>query len=384
MLPRTLFSEEHEVFRNTTKRFIDKEIVPFHRQWEIEGIVNRDLWRAAGAKGLLCCTVAEKYGGPGGDFLHSVIVNEELAKVGASGPAFPLHSDIIVPYLQAYGSEDQKRKWLPRVTSGETVMAIGMTEPSAGSDLQGIKTRADRDGNHFILNGQKVFISNGKIADLYIIACKTDPSKGAKGISLVLVESEREGFEKGRNLEKIGYKAQDTSELFFKDVRIPITNLLGEEGRGFSQLMEQLSQERLVVAIRCATSIEAALAETVRYTSDRKAFGRRIADFQNTRFKLAEIKTKALATRAFTDQCIALHLKGNLNSEDAAAAKLHTTEVLNEIVDDCLQLHGGYGYIWEFPIARAWADARMSRIAGGSSEIMKEIISRHLFLHTDN
>jgi acyl-CoA dehydrogenase len=378
MVPRTLFSEEHEMFRDAARRFIEKEVVPYHAQWEQDGIVDRDLWRKAGVQGLLCCTVPEEYGGPGGDFLHSAIVNEEMARVGATGPAFALHSDIIVPYLMAYGSEDQKREWLPKVVSGETVMAIGMTEPAAGSDLQGIKTRADRDGNHFVINGQKVFISNGTIADLYILACKTDPNEGAKGISLILVEGDREGFKRGRNLEKIGCKAQDTSELFFEDVRVPITNLLGQEGRGFAQLMQQLSQERLVVAIRCATAIEAALEETLRYTTERQAFGRRLADFQNTRFKLAEVKTDALVTRAFIDQCLALHVKGELSAELAAAAKLHSTEVLNKVVDECLQLHGGYGYMWDFPIARAWADARMSRIAGGSSEIMKEIISRDL------
>ena len=378
MFPRKFFSEDHEIFRNATRRFIEDEIVPNHEEWEQQGIVSRELWNAAGENGLLCCTVPEEYGGPGGDFLHSVVVNEELAKVGATGPAFPLHSDIIVPYILAYGSEDQTRNWLPKVVSGETIMAIGMTEPIAGSDLQGIQTKAERDGNHFVLNGQKVWISNGQIADLYIIACKTDPKEGAKGISLILVEGDREGFKRGKNLEKIGYKAQDTSELFFEDVRVPITNLLGQEGRGFAQLMQQLPQERLVVAIRCATALEAALNETIRYTKERKAFGRSISDFQNTRFKLAEVKTLAMVTRAFTDQCIQLHLEGKLTAEDAAAAKLQTTEALNKGVDECLQLHGGYGYSWEYPIARAWADARMSRIAGGSSEIMKEIISRNM------
>ena len=378
MFPRKFFSEDHEIFRDATRRFIENEIVPNHAEWEQQGIVSRELWNAAGENGLLCCTVPEEYGGPGGDFLHSVVVNEELAKVGATGPAFPLHSDIIVPYILAYGSEDQKRNWLPKVVSGETVMAIGMTEPIAGSDLQGIQTKAERDGSHFVLNGQKVWISNGQIADLYIIACKTDPKEGAKGISLILVEGDREGFKRGKNLEKIGYKAQDTSELFFEDVRVPITNLLGQEGRGFAQLMQQLPQERLVVAIRCATALEAALDETIRYTKERKAFGRSISDFQNTRFKLAEVKTLAMVTRAFTDQCIQLHLEGKLTAEDAAAAKLQTTEALNKGVDECLQLHGGYGYSWEYPIARAWADARMSRIAGGSSEIMKEIISRNM------
>ena len=378
MFTRKFFSEEHEIFRDATRRFIENKIVPNHADWEQQGIVSRELWTAAGENGLLCCTVPEEYGGPGGDFLHSVVVNEELAKVGATGPAFPLHSDIIVPYLLAYGSEDQKRNWLPKVVSGETIMAIGMTEPIAGSDLQGIQTKAERDGNHFVLNGQKVWISNGQIADLYIIACKTDPKEVAKGISLILVEGDRDGFKRGKNLEKIGYKAQDTSELFFEDVRVPITNLLGQEGRGFAQLMQQLPQERLVVAIRCATALEAALDDTIKYTKERKAFGRSISDFQNTRFKLAEVKTLAMVTRAFTDQCIQLHLEGKLTAEDAAAAKLQTTEALNKGVDECLQLHGGYGYSWEFPIARAWADARMSRIAGGSSEIMKEIISRNM------
>ena len=378
MFTRKFFSEEHEIFRDATRRFIENKIVPNHADWEQQGIVSKELWTAAGENGLLCCTVPEEYGGPGGDFLHSVVVNEELAKVGATGPAFPLHSDIIVPYLLAYGSEDQKRNWLPKVVSGETIMAIGMTEPIAGSDLQGIQTKAERDGNHFVLNGQKVWISNGQIADLYIIACKTDPKEGAKGISLILVEGDRDGFKRGKNLEKIGYKAQDTSELFFEDVRVPITKLLGQEGRGIAQLMQQLPQERLVVAIRCATALEAALDDTIKYTKERKAFGRSISDFQNTRFKLAEVKTLAMVTRAFTDQCIQLHLEGKLTAEDAAAAKLQTTEALNKGVDECLQLHGGYGYSWEFPIARAWADARMSRIAGGSSEIMKEIISRNM------
>lgn len=378
MPQRTLFSEEHEVFRQSVRRFVETEVAPRHEEWERDGIVSREVWRAAGAQGLLCCSVPEAYGGPGGDFLHSVVVIEELARVGASGPAFSLHSDIVVPYIQAYGSEDQKREWLPRAVSGETVTAIGMTEPSAGSDLQAIRTRAERDGNHLVLNGQKLYISNGQIADLYIIACKTDPALGGKGMSLVLVEGDREGFRRGRNLDKIGCKAQDTSELFLDDVRVPTTNLLGREGRGFAQLMEQLPQERLVVAARCAASIEAAVDETLRYTAGRTAFGRRLVDFQNTRFKLAEARTAAMATRAFVDQCVAAHLEGGLSAEDAAAAKLHATETLGRVVDDCLQLHGGYGYMSETPIARAWIDARMSRIAGGSSEIMKEIVGRDL------
>ncbi len=378
MPQRALFTEEHEMFREQVRRFVDKEVVPYHDQWERDGVVSRDLWRAAGEAGLLCCEVPVEYGGPGGDFLHSAIVVEELARAGTTGPAFYLHSDIVAPYLMAYGSEDQKQHWLPKMVSGETILAVGMTEPGAGSDLQGMKTRAERDGNHFVINGQKVFISNGQLADLVVLAAKTDPEAGAKGISLILVEREREGFTRGRNLEKIGYHAQDTSELFFENVRVPITNLLGEENRGFIQLMEQLPQERLLIALRCATTIEAALEWTLAYTRERKAFGRTIFDFQNSRFKLAEVKTRALATRAFTDQCLAAHVRGELDTATASAAKLFTTEQLSWVLDECLQLHGGYGYMREYPIARAWADARMSRIAGGSSEIMKEIISRAL------
>lgn len=378
MLPRPFFTEEHEMFREQVRRFVEKEIVPHHAQWEKDGVVSRDVWAAAGASGLLCCTVPEQYGGAGGDFLHATIVLEELAKVGASGPAFHLHSDIVAPYIVAYGSEDQKQHWLPKLVSGEAIAAVAMSEPGAGSDLQNIKTRAIRDGNHFVINGQKVFISNGQLADLVVLACKTNPDEGAKGVSLILVEGDREGFRRGRNLEKVGYKAQDTSELFFEDVRVPITNILGEEGRGFAQLMTELAQERLVVALRSAQGIETALQSTIEYTRERQAFGRPIAEFQNTRFKLAEIKTKAMATRAFVDQCLALHMKGELDSNTAAAAKLHATETLCQVLDDCVQLHGGYGYMWEYPIARAWADARMTRIAGGTSEIMKEIISRAL------
>jgi acyl-CoA dehydrogenase len=378
MQPRPIFSEEHEMFREQVRRFVEKEVVPHHDQWERDGIVSRELWLAAGEAGLLCCEVPEEYGGPGGDFLHSAIVVEELARAGTTGPAFYLHSDIVAPYLMAYGSEDQKKHWLPRMVTGETILAVAMTEPGAGSDLQGMQTRAVRDGNHFVINGQKVFISNGQLADLVVLAAKTDPEAGAKGISLILVEREREGFTRGRNLEKIGYHAQDTSELFFENVRVPITNLLGEENRGFIQLMEQLPQERLLIALRCATTIEAALGWTLEYTRAREAFGRTVFDFQNTRFKLAEVKTRALATRAFTDQCLEAHVRGELDTATASAAKLFTTEQLSWILDECLQLHGGYGYMREYPIARAWADARMSRIAGGSSEIMKEIISRAL------
>ena len=379
MIPRTLFSDEHEMFRASVRRFVETEIVPHHAGWEKDGQVSREVWLKAGEAGLLCPSVPEEYGGPGGDFLMTVVVSEELARAGTTGPGFPLHSEIVAPYLIHYGTEDQRKKFLPRMVSGEAIGAIAMTEPVAGSDLQGIKTTARLDGNHLVLNGQKVFITNGYMADLVIVAAKTDPSEGAKGISLILVETGTEGFERGRNLEKIGWHAQDTAELFFADCRVPATNLLGIENRGFVQLVEQLPQERLLSAIRCTSVLEAALDWTVQYTSDRHAFGRPIASFQNTRFKLAEVKSKAAMLRAFIDRCIALHIEGGLTAEDAAMAKLQSTEMMCEVLDDCLQLHGGMGYMWETPIARAWADNRMARIAGGSSEIMKEIIGRTLF-----
>ena len=376
MFSRNVYSEEHEMFRESVRRFVEKEIIPYHDQWEKDGQVSREVWLAAGENGFLCCSTPEEYGGPGADFLFSAIVLEELARVGALGPGFHLHSEIVAPYILAYGSEDLKREWLPKMARGETIGAIGMSEPAAGSDLQGIKTRAVKDGNELVINGQKVFITNGQMAGLVILVVKTDPDAGYKGMSLVMVEGDREGFDRGRNLEKIGFKAQDTSELFFNDVRVPATNLLGEEGRGFIQLMEQLPQERLLVAIRCSMVAESALQWTIDYTKERKAFGRSIADFQNTRFKLAELKTAVTVLRIFTDKCIEMHMRGELTAIDAAIAKLESTEVLMEVLDDCLQLFGGYGYMWEYPIARAWADSRMNRIAGGTSEIMKEIIGR--------
>ena len=378
MIPRTLFSEEHAIFRETARRFAETEIAPHHTQWEQDGIVPRELWAKAGEQGLLCCDIPEEYGGPGGDFLMIAIVTEELARIGATGPAFHLHSGIVAPYLLHYGTEEQKQEWLPKLVRGEVIVAVAMTEPSAGSDLQAIRTTAKMDGNHWVLNGQKVYISNGTIADLVVVAAKTDPDARGKGISLVLVESGTEGFTRGRNLEKIGYKAQDTSELFFEDCRVPATNLLGAENRGFIQLIEQLPQERLLVALRSASVAEAALDWTVTYTAEREAFGKPIAAFQNTRFKLAEVKSRTAMLRVFIDRCIELHVNAGLTAEDAAIAKLMATEIMCEVLDDCLQLHGGMGYMWETPIARAWADNRMARIAGGSSEIMKEIIGRTL------
>jgi acyl-CoA dehydrogenase len=378
MIPRTIYSPDHELFRDTVRRFVSEEITPYHAQWEKDGMVSREVWRAAGAHGLLCSFVPEQYGGPGGDFLHTAIVIEELAKVEATGPAFHLHSGIVTPYILHYGSEAQKQKWLPGMCAGEIIGAIAMTEPGAGSDLQGMRSRAVRDGDDYVLNGQKTFISNGQLADLVITVCKTDPAAGAKGMSLLVTERGDVGFTRGRNLEKVGWHAQDTSELFYSDVRLPADRLLGEENRGFKYLMQELAQERLIVAIRSATTLETALTNTVAYTQGRLAFGKPLFALQNTRFKLAECKTQAVVARTFVDRCMAMHMAGQLDANDAAMAKLHVTETLSRVLDECLQLHGGYGYMWEYPIARAWAGHRVSRIAGGSSEIMKEIIARTL------
>jgi acyl-CoA dehydrogenase len=378
MIPRTLFDDGHEAFRETVRRFIAKEITPHYAQWEKDGIVSREVWLAAGDAGLLCTWVPEEYGGAGADFLYGAVVIEEMGRSGYAGVAFHLHSDIVAPYVLHYGTEAQKREWLPKFVSGETITAIAMSEPAAGSDLQGMKTHARRDGDDYVINGQKIFISNGQLADFVLVACKTDPAARGRGISQIIVERGAPGFERGKNLDKVGYHAQDTSELFFADCRVPIGNLLGKEGNGFIQMVSQLPQERLVVALRSAAIIEAALDWTTRYVNEREAFGRTLANFQNTRFKLAEIKTKAAVTRSFIDACLALHVTEGLDANDAAMAKLHSTEVMCEVLDDCVQLHGGYGYMWEFPIARAWADNRMARIAGGSSEIMKEIIGRTL------
>jgi len=378
MIPRTLFDDGHEAFRETVRRFIAKEITPHYAQWEKDGIVSREVWLAAGDAGLLCTWVPEEYGGAGADFLYGAVVIEEMGRSGYAGVAFHLHSDIVAPYVLHYGTEAQKREWLPKFVSGEAITAIAMSEPAAGSDLQGMKTHAKRDGDDFVINGQKIFISNGQLADFVLVACKTDPEARGRGISQIIVERGAPGFERGKNLDKVGYHAQDTSELFFADCRVPIGNLLGKEGNGFIQMVSQLPQERLVVALRSAAIIEAALDWTTRYVNEREAFGRTLANFQNTRFKLAEIKTKAAVTRSFIDACLALHVTEGLDANDAAMAKLHSTEVMCEVLDDCVQLHGGYGYMWEFPIARAWADNRMARIAGGSSEIMKEIIGRTL------
>ncbi len=381
MIARTLFQEEHDMWRNSVRRFVETEIVPFHAQWEQDGIVPRELWRKAGEQGLLCCTVPEAYGGLGLDYLFDVVVFEELWRVGASGPGFLIHTDLVATYILSFGTEEQKTFWLPKMVKGEAIGSLGMTEPHAGSDLKAVRTQAVREGDEFVINGQKVFISNGQLCDLVVLATKTDSAAGAKGVTLFLVESSREGFKRGRNLEKLGMRAQDTSELFFDNVRIPATNILGEEGRGFPQMMTKLPQERLAQAIRSATVIEAVIEWTADYTAERRAFGKTISDFQNTQFVLADLKARSVMARVFTDKCIDLFMKGELDPVDAAIAKMVTSELHCEAVDKCLQLFGGWGYMWEYPIARAYADARVVKIAGGSIEIMKTIIARELFSH---
>src|SRR5246127_1029632 len=379
MIERTLFREEHNIFRASVRRFMEREVVPFHAQWERDGVVPRELWLKAGAEGLLCCTVPEAYGGLGLDYLFDVVVFEELWRVGASGPGFLIHTDLVATYVLSFGTEEQKRHWLPRMVRGGAIGSLGMTEPHAGSDLKAVRTQAIRDGGEFVINGQKVFISNGQLCDVIVLATKTDSHAGAKGVTLFIVEGDRPGFKRGRNLEKLGMKAQDTSELFFDNVRIPAGNLLGKEGKGFAQMMTKLSQERLAQAVRSATVTETVIDWTLEYTSERSAFGQKIADFQNTQFKLAELKTKATVARVFTDRCIALFMESKLDPVDAAMAKMFTSELHCEAVDECLQLFGGWGYMWEYPIARAYADARVVKIAGGSIEIMKTIIARQMY-----
>ncbi|MCZ2356778.1 MAG: acyl-CoA dehydrogenase family protein [Bacteroidia bacterium] len=378
MIPRTLFAEEHQLFRESARKFFEIEVIPFHHEWEKQGMVSRELWLKAGKQGFLCCTMPEEYGGSGVDFTVSVILMEEQARSCCSGPGFALHTDIVAPYILHYGSEEQKKKYLPKMAAGEIITAIAMSEPAAGSDLQGIKTTAIKKGDHYILNGSKTFITNGWHSDLVIVVAKTDPSQGAGGISLLLVEAGMAGFTKGKRLEKIGLKAQDTCELFFDNVQIPESNLLGQEGAGFMYLMNELPQERLLIAVVAAATLETCFAETLRYTKERIAFGKPIFNFQNTRFKLAEMQAEIVMARSFTDKCIELHLKGQLDVATAAMAKLTLSELQCKIVDECLQLFGGYGYIWDFPIARAFADSRVQKIYGGTNEIMKELISRFL------
>lgn len=372
------YSSEHTQFRESVRRFVEKEIAPYHAQWEKDGVISREAWKKAGEQGLLLTNIPAEYGGGDADFLTSVIMIEEMMRHVFSGPGFRLHSDIVAPYILHLGTEEQKQRLLPAMARGDIVCAIAMTEPGAGSDLQSIRTQAVREGDEFVISGQKTFITNGALADVVIVACKTDPSAGAKGVSLILVETERPGFSRGRKLEKIGMKAQDTSELFFDQVRVPVTNLLGREGGGFGHLMSELPQERLLVGITAVTVMEAALSWTVEYTRERKAFGRTLADFQNTRFKLAEVKTEVTVARTFLDDCILKHMKGELDVPTAAMCKWWLSELECRVVDTCLQLFGGYGYMREYPIARAYEDARVHRIYAGANEVMRELVARSL------
>lgn len=374
----TLFEETHNIFRESVKRFIQKHVVPYHEEWEKLGVVSRDFWLEAGAAGILCPDLPTKYGGPGGDFRHNVIVLEEMMKVGASGPGIQVHSDVVSPYILHYGTESQKSSWLPGMCEGRLISAIAMTEPGTGSDLQSVKTTAKYQNDEIILNGQKTFITNGQSADIIIVVAQTESDPGAKGISLIVCEGDREGFKRGRNLDKIGLKAQDTSELFFDNVRLPKENLLGSKGKGFYHLMDELPQERLSISVSAVSAAEAALDWTIKYVSERNAFGKKIIEFQNTKFKLAEIKAQLSVARIYIDECISKHLKGDFDAVQGAMAKLWTTELQCKIIDECVQLHGGYGYMREYPIAKAYEDARVQRIYGGTNEIMKEIISRTL------
>ncbi len=384
MIERSLFDADHEAFRDSFRRFCDKEIAPFHAEWEEQGYVDREVWRKAGANGFLCMTMPEDYGGAAADKLYSVVQMEELARGGYSGIGYGLHNEIVAPYLLHYGSEAQKQKYLPAMASGTTIGAIAMSEPAAGSDLQGVKTTAllkrDETGDHYVLNGSKTFITNGWHADLVIVVAKTDPAAGAKGTSLLLVERGMPGFETGKRLKKIGLKAQDTAELFFNDVKVPTANLLGPLNRGFVCLMEQLPWERMQIAIGAAAKSQAAIDWTLAYVKDRKVFGQAVAQFQNTRFKLAEMQTQVQIAQVFVDKCIELLLKDKLDTATASMAKYWVSDLENKVIDECVQLFGGYGYMWEYPIARAFVDARVQRIYGGTNEIMKEVIARAMGL----
>jgi acyl-CoA dehydrogenase len=376
---RTAYNEDHEAFRQSVRSFIKAEVVPHIERWDEAGIIEKEIWPKAGAVGMLCPTVPEEYGGLGLDFGYNAIIDEEVA-YGGTSLGFSLQSDIVVNYLISYGSEEQKRQWLPRLVSGETITAIAMTEPGVGSDLQGIRTTAKRDGNHYVINGSKTYITNGQNADLILVCCKTDTEvqPAWKGVSIILVEADREGFKRGRNLDKIGMDSADTSELFFEDVRVPMTNCLGEEGKGFIYLMSELPQERLSIAVSAMASTQKAYDETVAFVRERKAFGKPVIDFQNTRFTLADIKSKLQVGWAHLDWALTRHLKKELTAEEGAAAKLWHTELQWEVMDKCLQLHGGAGYMNEYPIAKMWRGARVTRIFGGTNEIMKELIGRKL------
>jgi len=378
-MPDDFFDVEHRMFRDSMRKFVEREVVPHHDQWEKDGVVPRELWRTAGANGFLCLQVPEEYGGPGlQDYRYNMIPIEELVRVGASGPGFTVHSDIVAPYITNYGSEEQKRKYLPKMVAGECIGAIAMTEPDTGSDLAAVRTTAVRQGDGWVLNGQKTFITNGLLNDMIIVVAKTDPKASHGGISLFLVDSGAKGYERGAKLRKMGMHAQDTAEACFKDVHLPAGSLLGQAGCGFLYLMQQLPQERLAVAVGAAMACETVLGITVQYCKDRVAFGRPIGQFQHNRFKLAEMKTETEIARVFVNHCVMLHSKGELSAEKAAMAKWWTSELQKRVVDNCVQLHGGYGYMMEYFVAKAYIDSRVQTIYAGTTEIMKEIIGRSM------
>jgi alkylation response protein AidB-like acyl-CoA dehydrogenase len=379
MIPRTLFNADHEAFRATARRFFETEIAPFHDKWEEQQHIDRHLWNKAGELGLLCATMPEQYGGSGVDRLYSMILMEEQARAGDSASGFALHSDIVANYILNFGNEEQRQKWLPKMASGEAVGSIAMTEPGTGSDLQSIRTTAVADGDDYIVNGSKIFITNGYLCDVAVVAVKTgDINGGAQSVSLLIIEADRQGFSKGKPLKKVGMKGQDTAELFFDNVRVPKTNLLGMEGMGFIMLMKELAWERMMIAIICAAAAEFALATTADYVKQRKVFGKPVSAYQNTRFKLAEMRSEIQVARVFVDRCMEQVLKSELSVEAACAAKYWVSDLLSKVVDEGVQLHGGYGYMLEYPIARAYVDTRANRIYGGTNEIMKELISRSI------
>ena len=380
-MDRTLFSEEHEIFRTSFRQFVETHVLPNQKKWREQGMVDREIWLQAGAAGFLCPWMEEEYGGAGGDFLHSTIVMEELSRAYESGWAASLHSDIIVPYIHAFGNEEQKKKWLPRCASGETITALGLTEPGTGSDVAGITTTAKLEGDEYVLNGAKTFISNGISCDLAVVAARTPNSDDPhRSVSLFLVEADRPGFIKSRKLEKMGMESQDTAELAFEDCRIPAENLLGQEGGGFMMLMQKLQQERLCVAIMSQANVEQVLEDAIAYTKERKAFGRSISKFQNTQFTLAQCATEVEVGRGFLDKLIAKHTDGKYLVKECSMAKLWQTEMQGRVIDACLQLYGGYGYMLEYPISRAYMDARVQRIYAGTNEIMKVIIAKQMGL----
>ncbi|MEJ8858220.1 acyl-CoA dehydrogenase family protein [Variovorax robiniae] len=375
---RTVYREDHEMLRDTARRFFERECLPRQAEWDKAGRTDRETWLKAGREGLLCVTVPAEYGGGGGDFGHSCVLAEELHRSGVSGFSLSVHSDITAPYIVRFGTEEQKQRWLPKICRGETIMAIAMTEPGTGSDLKSIRTTAVRDGDEYIINGSKTFISNGMNCDMVLVACKTDPKAGSKGVSLIMVETNRAGFRRGRKLDKVGQPAADTTELFFDNVRVPVDNLLGEENKGFVCLMQELAQERLIIAAYSVAKLERLLEQTIEYVKERKAFDGTVWDFQNTKFKLADIKAQTVAARTLVDYYIGEHMTRRISVQEAAIAKLFATETLWKCIDDMVQLHGGYGYMLEYPIARAFTDYRITRVFGGTSEVQRDLISRKL------